>query len=367
VQSTALLASLETFRHASYFAFCMSLILGIETSCDETSAAVLRNGKVLSNVTKAQVIHLQYGGVVPELASRAHQRLIVPVVQEALHVAGVQKREIDAVAAVYGPGLIGSLIVGLNFAKAFAYGRGIPFIGVNHLVAHLYSSFLEERTPEFPYVALIVSGGHTILAYVEAPFVHRVLGETRDDAAGEAFDKVAKMLGLGYPGGPAIDKAAQKGDSSYVRFPRPGPGDGYDFSFSGLKTSVLYFLRRNNLLPASGELVHHIAASFQAAVVDVLVEKTIRAAEELHVRHVTVSGGVAANSLLRQRFSEELEKREISLHIPRIDFCTDNGAMVAYVGWMRFQQSPFPKSVISPLDLGPVPNLTLDEEVMFYG
>ncbi|PIU44561.1 MAG: tRNA (adenosine(37)-N6)-threonylcarbamoyltransferase complex transferase subunit TsaD [Ignavibacteriales bacterium CG07_land_8_20_14_0_80_59_12] len=344
----------------------MSVILGIETSCDETSAAVLRDGILLSNVTKTQLVHHRYGGVVPEMASRAHQKLIVPIVRQALETAGVRIDEIHAVAAVYGPGLIGSLIVGLNFAKAFSLARGIPFIAVNHLVAHLYSNFLEEDKPEFPYVALIVSGGHTILSFVEAPFVHRVLGETRDDAAGEAFDKVAKMLGLGYPGGPAIDRAAMEGDPAYVSFPRADIGGAYEFSFSGIKTSVLYHLRKNGLLPGNGKRVeppvlNHIAASFQAAVVDVLTKKTVRAAGEHRVRHVTVSGGVAANNALRKSLRGELSARGIALHIPRMDFCTDNGAMTAYIGMLRLERGDH-----SPLDVGPAPSIDLVDEVICH-
>ncbi len=332
-------------------------ILGIETSCDETSAAIVRDGEVKSNVIASQLFHEKYGGVVPELASRAHMKLIVPIVNEAMEKAGVQKEDLNGVAATHGPGLIGSILVGLNFAKAFAYGLDIPFVGVNHMEAHLFSNFLttEENRPEFPFVCLTVSGGHTQLIYVRKPFDYQMLGQTRDDAAGEAYDKVAKMLGLGFPGGPKVDKLAKDGNPRYVKFPRPYLEEGsFDFSFSGLKTAVLYYLRNHGLLGDTGSalagrstevehshlgrsLLADLCASFQAAVVDVLVEKTIRATEQYQVKDIGVAGGVSANSELRRRMKEEGERRGFRVHFPEMEYCTDNGAMIAYVGWLKLR------------------------------
>jgi len=338
------------------------IVLGIETSCDETSAAVVTDGRVRSNIISSQLIHGKYGGVVPELASRAHIRLIVPVVEDALSKAGVRKHEISAVAVTQGPGLAGALIVGLSFAKALAYGLRIPLIGVNHLEGHLYSNFLTEQ-PAFPFVSLIVSGGHSILVHVEAPFSHRVLGETRDDAAGEAFDKVGKMLGLGYPGGPLVDKLAAEGNPAAIPFPRSYLEEGtYDFSFSGIKTSVLYYLRSKGLTDTvSKEIIdrQHLAdicASFQEAVVDVLVAKAISAALNTGVRDLTIAGGVSANSLLRKKMKEETDRHGIRLYYPPIEYCMDNGAMIAYAGWLRLKQG-----MSSPFTLKPVPNLPLEE------
>ncbi len=286
------------------------IVLGIETSCDETSAGVVVDGHVASNVISSQYVHEKYGGVVPELASRAHLRLIIQVVEEALSRAGIDRRGIDAVAATCGPGLAGALLVGLSFGKALAYGLGKPFLGVNHLEGHLYSNLLGLDPHGYPFLALIVSGGHTMLVDVEAPFQHTLLGQTRDDAAGEAFDKVAKMLGFGYPGGPIIDGRAQAGNPSGVQFPRAFLGDGYEFSFSGIKTAVLYHLRRRNLPdPArSGDAeyeqtISDICASFQEAVVDVLVTKTFAAAAERGRSDISISGGVSANSRLRRRMA----------------------------------------------------------------
>jgi len=332
-------------------------ILGIETSCDETSAAIVTDGEVLSNIITSQLFHEKYGGVVPELASRAHMKLIVPIVNEALKEAGTSKEGVDGVAATYGPGLIGSLLIGLNFAKAFAYARRIPFVGVNHMEGHLFSNFLSnsKSVPEYPFICLIVSGGHTQLVYVREPFKYEVLGQTRDDAAGEAFDKVGKMLGLGFPGGPKIDRLAREGNPNFVKFPRSYLDENsFEFSFSGLKTAVLYYLRDQGFLadtrpacvrpaannahrPMEGSLLADLCASFQAAVVDVLVDKTIRAAETYRVKDITVAGGVSANSELRTRMREEGEKRGFRLHFPKLEYCTDNGAMIAYVGWLRMK------------------------------
>ncbi|MGB2957482.1 MAG: tRNA (adenosine(37)-N6)-threonylcarbamoyltransferase complex transferase subunit TsaD [Bacteroidota bacterium] len=335
-------------------------ILGIETSCDETSAAVLRDGEVVSNVISSQLVHQRYGGVVPELASRAHQGRIVEVVRRALEEAGIGKADLHGIAATQGPGLMGALLVGLNFGKAAAYGLGIPFVGVNHLEGHLFSNFLSEDSPSFPYLSLIVSGGHTMLVKVEEPGRFRVLGQTRDDAAGEAFDKVAKMLGIGYPGGPAIDRLARDGNPDAVRFPRAYlRGSGYDFSFSGIKTAVLYYLRDAGLV-RPGEKVASpeprrladICASFQAAVVDVLVRKTAEASREFGLRDIAVAGGVSANSALRRDLRRAMEGCRVSF--PPLEYCMDNGAMIAYVGWLKMQQG---KS--SPLDTPAVANLEL--------
>ncbi len=334
-------------------------VLGIETSCDETSVAVVDDSVVRSNVISSQYVHSKYGGVVPELASRAHQRMIIEVLEVALQQAGVTKEQLRAIAATQGPGLVGSLLVGLNFAKAMAYGLGIPFIAVNHMEGHLYSNFLMEEKPAYPFLSLIVSGGHTMLVHVTEPFQHTLLGQTRDDAAGEAFDKVAKMLGLGFPGGPKIDKLGAQGNPQAIRFPRSFLEEGtFDFSFSGIKTSVLYYLKKNGWLEnVSGISPDHLAdicASFQEAVVDVLVEKTLQAADKMKVEHVTLAGGVSANSRLRARMKEACATRGLRLSYPKMEYCMDNGAMIAYVGWLKVR-----RGVSSPLDLPAVANLEL--------
>lgn len=334
------------------------LVLGIETSCDETSAAVVDDGVVRSNVISSQLVHAKYGGVVPELASRAHQRLIIEVVDEALRNAGVTKHQIKGIAATQGPGLVGALLVGLNFGKALAYGLGVPFVGVNHMEGHLYSNMLLAEKPAYPFVSLIVSGGHTMLVVVNALFEHRLLGQTRDDAAGEAFDKVAKMLGLGYPGGPVIDKLAKKGNPKAVKFPRTYLEEGsYDFSFSGIKTSVLYYLRNNGLQAPgamSEQLLADICASFQMAVVEVLVDKTMAAADEFGIRDVTMAGGVSANSLLQSMMGQACDREGRRMFHPPLEYCMDNGAMIACVGSMKLQ-----RGITSPLELSAVANLEL--------
>ncbi len=337
-------------------------ILGIESSCDETSAAVLVDGKVKSNIISSQLIHQRYGGVVPELASRAHQRLIVPVVEEALSVAGVQKRELEGVAATYGPGLVGALLVGLNFGKALAYALKVPFIGVNHMEAHIYSNFISDPKPEFPFLCLIVSGGHTQLVLIEQPLQHRLLGETLDDAAGEAFDKVAKMLGLGFPGGPVIDRLAKTGNPAFVNFPRSFiDEDGFEFSFSGVKTAVLYWLRDHNLHTNDSApkvmdpiLLSNLCASFQASVVDVLIAKTLKAVTAFGIRDVAIAGGVSANSELRRRMDSVAAKQGFQLFIPKFEYCTDNGAMIAMVGSMKLE-----RGIYSGFELSAVANLSL--------
>jgi N6-L-threonylcarbamoyladenine synthase len=327
-------------------------VLGIETSCDETSAAVVDEGRVLSNVIASQSVHEKYGGVVPELASRAHQRLIIEVVDEALGKAGVARTDLGGIAATRGPGLVGALLVGLSFGKALAYGLGKPFAGINHMEGHLYSNFLMEEPPGYPFLSLIVSGGHTMLVHVTEPLRHTLLGQTRDDAAGEAFDKVAKMLGLGYPGGPAIDRLAAGGNPAAVRFPRSYLEEGtFDFSFSGIKTAVLYYLRREGAgeQGAASRLwderrLADVCASFQAAVVDVLAAKTLAAASHTGTRTICLAGGVSANSALRARMSAEAARAGIRVYTPRLEYCMDNGAMIAYVGNLRLTRgmiSPF--------------------------
>jgi len=340
------------------------IILGIESSCDETSAAVVRDGTLLSNVTATQLFHSKYGGVVPELASRAHQLRIIPVVEESLQKAGVTKEELSGIGAVYGPGLIGAILVGLSFGKSMALGLGIPFVGVDHMEAHLFSNLIDDPKPSFPFVNLTVSGGHTQLVLVRGPFDYQVLGETKDDAAGEAFDKVAKMLGIGYPGGPLIDKYAAKGDPSFVHFPRSYLGDdSLEFSFSGLKTSVLYHLRKIRYAAASEsrqskheDLLANLCASFQTAAVDVLVAKALRAAEVSEVHHIAVAGGVSANSELRRRLKEAASKRGYEVFVPKFEFCTDNGAMVAMVAYTKLQQG-----MTSSLELTAEPGLSLED------
>jgi N6-L-threonylcarbamoyladenine synthase len=326
-------------------------ILGIETSCDETAAAVVADGTtVLSSVVSSQVdLHAAFGGVVPELASRAHVELLNPVVAQALVEAGTDGAAIGAVAATVGPGLVGSLLVGVSAAKALALVWGVPFVGVNHLEAHLYAAFLEEPDLEPPLVVLLVSGAHTMLVAMEGHGAYRLLGTTIDDAAGEAFDKVARFLGLGYPGGPAIDRLAMQGDRNAVAFPRGMRNEGYDFSFSGLKTSVVTYARKH---PEAS--VADLAASFQEAVVDVLVTKARRAAAEVGATGLVLGGGVAANSSLRERALDACIADGMRQFLPSRSMCTDNAAMVAAAGWWRLR-SDGP----TPLDAGADPNLAL--------
>jgi N6-L-threonylcarbamoyladenine synthase len=325
-------------------------ILGIETSCDETSVAVIRDGALLSNIISSQVVHTQFGGVVPELASRAHQKLIVPIVHDALKQASVHLEDLSAVAVAAGPGLMGSLLVGVNFGKALAYGLGIPFIAVNHMEAHIYSNFIDPPVPEFPFINLTVSGGHTQLVLVKNDFDYTIVGETKDDAAGEAFDKVAKMLQLDYPGGPQIDAWAKKGNPAAIAFPRPyATGTDHDFSFSGIKTSVLYYLRDNHLRGTKipDTLLADICAGFQESVVDVLVQKTIRAAQQWNSAHIAVAGGVSANSRLRSKMNAAAETVGKKLFIPKIEYCTDNGAMIAAVGYRKFLHRRFSSMTVT--------------------
>jgi len=337
-------------------------LLAIESSCDDTAAAVLTGGRVASSVVASQRIHEGFGGVVPELASRAHQRLIVPTVEAALEEAGVTKDDLQAVAVTYGPGLAGSLLVGLSFAKALALGLGVPLVGVNHLEGHVYSVFIDAPRPAFPYLCLTVSGGHTLLTLVHEGFVHEELGRTRDDAAGEAYDKVAKLLGLGYPGGPPVDRLAAEGDPSFRAFPSPrlpGPDGrpGYAFSFSGIKTNVRYFLQ--DLAPAERErvLTDHLAdvcASFQQAVVDALVGAVRDAVRETGVRHVALVGGVSANRGLRAAAQAAAEADGFALHVPAFQHSVDNAAMIAVTGAFKLAAGQ-----TSGLDLTAEPSLKL--------
>lgn len=313
------------------------IILGIESSCDDTAAAVLVDGKLKSSVISSQLEHVAWGGVVPEVASRAHLRMMVPVVDRALHEAGVSRTDVDAVAVTYGPGLAGALHVGVSFGKSLAAALNIPVYGVNHLEGHLYSVFLEDPAPPFPFLCLLVSGGHTELVAVEAPFTHTRLGGTRDDAAGEAFDKVGKMLGLPYPAGPHIDRLAALGNPKAFTFPRTHL-DGFQFSFSGIKTALRYFMEERG----EAFLQEHLAdvcASFQAAVVDMLARGVRQAVAHTGFRHLAVTGGVSANAGLRNALSTYCTREHLHLYVPSPRFCTDNAAMVAMVGAFMAQES----------------------------
>jgi N6-L-threonylcarbamoyladenine synthase len=313
------------------------LVLAIETSCDETAAAVVQDGRVMrSNVIASQIaVHSRYGGVVPEIASRKHIEAIGAVILQALEDAGATLDDIEGIAVTRGPGLVGSLLVGLSAAKAIAFGRSIPFVGVNHLEGHVAAVFLSEERPSFPFAALVVSGGHTTIYRVDDFSRFVILGQTRDDAAGEAFDKAAKLLDIGYPGGVVIDRMAKRGNPAAVSFPR-AMRDSLEFSFSGLKTALLNRVKQKGM-PAA-EKMPDVVASFQEAVVDVLVEKTLRAAGESGLRQVVVCGGVAANSRLRTRFREDARGKGIEVLVPPPVLCTDNAAMIAVVGDYRLSR-----------------------------
>jgi N6-L-threonylcarbamoyladenine synthase len=322
----------------------MLIHLAIESSCDETSVSVMRDCEVLSNIISSQQFHSEYGGIVPELASRAHIKVIDRISSSALKSSGIKTETIQLVSATKGPGLIGSLLVGLNYAKAFSIAKGVKFIGINHIESHLYSCFIGNNEIEFPFISLIVSGGHTILIHVKDYFKHRVLGQTQDDAAGEAFDKAAKMLGLGYPGGPIIDKLAREGNENFHKFPvsyvKENP---YDFSFSGIKTSLLYYLRKNfgdiNInSPEHQNLLKDICASFQKALVDTLTEKTILASEDNRINRIAVSGGVSANSKLREELSKYTNKG-YKIYFPEMQYSTDNAAMTGYTAYLKYTHS----------------------------
>jgi N6-L-threonylcarbamoyladenine synthase len=333
-------------------------ILGIETSCDETSGAVISENQVLSNIVSSQEIHRQFGGVVPELASRAHIRMIIPIVDRALQVAGVARDELEGIAVTCGPGLVGALLVGLNFAKGMAQGLNIPFVGINHIEGHIYGNFLSNFDITFPHLSLVVSGGHTQLVLMEKHLHYAVIGTTKDDAVGEAFDKGAKMLGLDYPGGPIIDQLAATGDADFHKFPRAYlKGENYDFSYSGLKTALLVFIESKGQVYIT-ENLNHICASYQKAAVEVLVKKTVLAARKYGVKSVGVVGGVAANSLLRSWLKKEIESIGLKFFVPELCYCTDNAAMIARAGAQRLKAGMHSKS-----DLNAYPNLPLSKSL----
>ncbi len=330
-------------------------ILGIESSCDDTSAAVLRNHVLLSNVIASQAVHVKYGGVIPELASRAHQQNIIPVVDTALRDAGLSASDIDAIAFTRGPGLVGSLLVGVSFTKGLSIARNIPMVEVNHLQGHILSHFIDlpDRTlphPDFPFLCLLVSGGHTQIVRVDSPLEMRIIGTTIDDAAGEAFDKCAKVMGLPYPGGPVIDRLAKEGDPKAFHFAHPRV-DGYDYSFSGLKTSFLYMLR--DAVAQDPDFIERhkadLCASLQSTVVEILLDKLIRASKETGIRDIAIAGGVSANSGLRNGIVEAGRRRGWRTFLPEFKFTTDNAAMIAMAGYYHYQQGEFASLDVSPV------------------
>ncbi len=325
----------------------MITILGIESSCDDTSAAVIRDGVILSNVIASQAVHERYGGVVPELASRAHQQNIIPVVHDALKQAGIDKSELSAIAFTRGPGLLGSLLVGTSFTKGFSSALNIPMIDVNHLQAHVLAHFIKEdendtNQPQFPFLCLLVSGGNSQIILVKSYKEMEIIGQTIDDAAGEAFDKCAKVMGLGYPGGPVVDKLAKQGDAERFTFSKPSIA-GYDYSFSGLKTSFLYFLRDE--LKNDPDFIEKnkadLCASLQKTIIDILMNKLYRAAKELKIKEVAVAGGVSANSGLRAAFEDYSRRYGWKIHIPKFAYTTDNAAMVAICGYYKYLDDEF--------------------------
>jgi N6-L-threonylcarbamoyladenine synthase len=336
------------------------VILAIESSCDETSAAVIINGRVRSNIVATQVIHEQYGGVVPELASRAHQQHIVSVVTRALEEAKVTKKELQAVAFTRGPGLLGALLVGTSFAKALALGLNVPLIEVNHMKAHVLAHFIDDPKPKLPMLCLTVSGGHTQIVLVKSPYEMEVLGETQDDAVGEAFDKTAKLLGLPYPGGPMIDKLAKKGNPKAFVFP-VSDMQGYNYSFSGIKTAVLYFLRDN--LKKNEKFIEEnradICASIQYTLVKMLLQKLRRASRELDIKEIAIAGGVSANSGLRKTLKEMGEKERWNIHIPDFQYCTDNAGMIAMAAHFKFLNNEFTSQAVSPMPRMDIPRMEM--------
>lgn len=326
-----------------------TLILAIESSCDETAAAVCADGKILSNYIANQTIHEQYGGVVPELASRAHMQNIVPVVDMALKEAACSMADISAVAFTQAPGLIGSLLVGAQFAKSLALSLEIPLIAVHHMQAHVLANLIGDPKPAFPFLCLTVSGGHTQIVLCESPYSLKVIGQTLDDAAGEAFDKSAKLLGLPYPGGPLVDKYAQQGDAKRFKFPQPQIA-GFDFSFSGLKTSILYFLQEHSSADPQfiAKNMADICASIQDRIVSILLNKLRKASVETGIKNICIAGGVSANSGLRRAFTELGEKNKWNTFIPAFQYCTDNAAMIAITGYYKFLAGDFADLSISP-------------------
>jgi tRNA N6-adenosine threonylcarbamoyltransferase len=325
-------------------------ILAIESSCDETSAALIYNGKILNNIVATQSIHEKYGGVVPELASRAHQQNIVPVVDEAMKNAGIDKNELSAIAFTRGPGLMGALLVGTSFAKSMALALEIPLIEVNHMQAHILAHFIDEPKPEFPFLCLTVSGGHTQIVLVKSHLEMEIIGETKDDAVGEAFDKSAKLLGLGYPGGPLIDKHAALGNPDAFVFPKTEM-PSFSYSFSGIKTGILYFLRDKlktnpNFIK---ENLDDICASIQKTLVDMLLQKLAKASKELNIKHIAIAGGVSANSGLRNRLREISEKENWNVFIPDFQYCTDNAGMIAIAAHYKFLANEFVSQGVTAL------------------
>lgn len=320
-------------------------ILGIESSCDDTAAAVIHNGKILSNIVATQEVHKQYGGVVPELASRAHQQNIVPVIHQAIAKANIVKKDLNAIAFTRGPGLMGSLLVGTSFAKSLAMGLNVPLLDVNHMQAHILAHFIDEEgydKPEFPFLALTISGGHTQIVKVSGYFKMEVIGETTDDAVGEAFDKSAKIMGLPYPGGPLIDKYAQKGDPKSFKFPKPKM-PGLDFSFSGFKTAVLYFIQKEtkNNPEFVKENLEDISASIQHTLVGILMDKLKKAVKQTGINEIAIGGGVSANSGIRKALQEAEKKYGWKCHIPKFEYTTDNAAMIAVAGYYKYLAKDF--------------------------
>ncbi|MFD2597428.1 tRNA (adenosine(37)-N6)-threonylcarbamoyltransferase complex transferase subunit TsaD [Sphingobacterium corticis] len=328
----------------------MTVILGIESSCDETSASICIDGKIKSNIIANQLVHAKYGGVVPELASRAHQQNIIPTVDEAIKQAGITKEDITSVAFTRGPGLLGSLLVGTSFAKSFALARNIPLVEVNHMQAHILAHFIEDPKPQFPFLCLTVSGGHTQIVLVKDYFDMELIGETLDDAAGEAFDKTAKILNLPYPGGPLIDKYAADGNPKAFVLPEPQIPD-LNFSFSGLKTAILYLVQRE--MKADPQFLEHrmadLCATVQDRIVSILLNKLKKAVKQTGVRQVAIAGGVSANSGLRKQLQEMGEQRKLDVFIPKFEYCTDNAAMIAIAGYHKFLQGDFVGQEITPL------------------
>lgn len=320
-------------------------ILGIESSCDDTSASVICNGKVLSNVVANQEVHAKYGGVVPELASRAHQQNIVPVVQQAIEQAGITKHDLNAIAFTRGPGLMGSLLVGTSFAKSLALGLNIPLIDVNHMQAHILAHFIEEegsQIPPFPFVCLTISGGHTQIVKITNHFEMEILGETIDDAVGEAFDKSAKILGLPYPGGPLIDKYAQLGNPKAFKFTKPKVGN-LEFSFSGLKTGILYFIQKNTKENPDfiKENLHDVCASIQHTIIEILIDKLKNTVKQTGIKHIAIAGGVSANSEIRKRLTTAQKHWGWTTYIPKFEYTTDNAAMIAIAGYLKYLNNDY--------------------------